>query len=39
MTPEDAQLIFDVCLALPIMCYGIGVGIGWIIKILRSAIE
>lgn len=39
MTPEEAQLIFDGCLGLVVSCYAIGLGIGLIIRALRSAVE
>jgi len=37
MTAEQAQLIFDSCLSLVIIAYVIGVGIGLVLKILKSA--
>jgi len=39
MTPEEAQAIFDGCLSLVVICYSVGLGIGLIIKIIRSAVE
>jgi hypothetical protein len=39
MTPEEAQLIFDKCFEIVLVCYMIGFGIGLIIKTIKAAIE
>lgn len=39
MTLEEAQVIFDACLSLPVICYAIAMGIGLILRVLRSAVE
>lgn len=39
MTPEEAQLIFEGCFALVASCYAIGLGVGLIIRLIRSAGE
>lgn len=39
MTPAEAQLIFDKCCEMVVICYMIGFGIGLIIKTIKAAIE
>lgn len=39
MTPAEIQILFEGCMALVISCYLIGLGIGLVLKILRSAVE
>jgi hypothetical protein len=39
MTPEDAQLIFESCLGLVLSCYMIGLGIGLVLRVIKSAID
>lgn len=39
MTPEEMLLIFEGIFALVVGCYMIGLGIGLIVKIIRTAVE
>lgn len=37
MTPEEAQLIFYSCAEVVIICYVLGMGMGLVIKLIKSA--
>lgn len=38
MTIEDAEIIFVTCMGLPIIAYMVGLGMGYIIKIIRNGL-
>jgi hypothetical protein len=39
MTPDQVQALYEGCLSLVLSCYVIGLGIGLVIKLLRSAVD
>lgn len=39
MTPEEMTFIFESCLVAVVSMYMIGLGIGLVVKIIKSAVE